>query len=119
MVENMKKHIRVIVVQALFLTLYFFLFGHIGYRDIIAIPDLSTFRRIPWEHDIPFFLLSFYEPASREPLAVCPRGVLKRVTDQLALLGWEAMCGAEFEFFNFKGNKKQGIYYGSIMVQGR
>ncbi|KFH61761.1 glutamine synthetase [Podila verticillata NRRL 6337] len=73
-----------------------------GYRDIIAIPDLSTFRRIPWEHDIPFFLLSFYDPASKEPLAVCPRGVLKRVTDQLASLGWEAMCGAEFEFFNFK-----------------
>ncbi|KAG0042980.1 hypothetical protein BGZ83_011960 [Gryganskiella cystojenkinii] len=73
-----------------------------GYRDIIAIPDLSTFRRIPWEDNIPFFLLSFYEPASREPLAVCPRGVLKRVTDDLASMGWEAMCGAEFEFFNFK-----------------
>ncbi|KAG0074578.1 hypothetical protein BGZ92_003315, partial [Podila epicladia] len=73
-----------------------------GYRDIIAIPDLSTYRRIPWEHNIPFFLLSFYDPSSREPLAVCPRGVLKRVTDQLASFGWEAMCGAEFEFFNFK-----------------
>ncbi|KAF8939079.1 hypothetical protein EDD21DRAFT_382300 [Dissophora ornata] len=73
-----------------------------GYRDIIAIPDLSTFRRIPWENDIPFFLLSFYDPATREPLDVCPRGMLKRVTDELASLGWEAMCGAEFEFFNFK-----------------
>ncbi|KAF9900650.1 hypothetical protein EC991_007055 [Linnemannia zychae] len=73
-----------------------------GYKDIIAIPDLSTFRRIPWENDIPFFLLSFYDPTTRAPLAVCPRGVLKRVTDELASLGWEAMCGAEFEFFNFK-----------------
>ncbi|KAG0199214.1 hypothetical protein BGX28_007463 [Mortierella sp. GBA30] len=73
-----------------------------GYRDIIAIPDLSTFRRIPWENNIPFFLLSFYEPATRDPLAVCPRGLLKRVTDELASMGWEAMCGAEFEFFNFK-----------------
>ncbi|KAI8595706.1 hypothetical protein EDD21DRAFT_390468 [Dissophora ornata] len=73
-----------------------------GYRDIIAIPDMSTFRRIPWEDNIPFFLLSFYEPATREPLAVCPRGVLKRVTDELESMGWEAMCGAEFEFFNFK-----------------
>ncbi|KAG0374745.1 hypothetical protein BGX24_010004, partial [Mortierella sp. AD032] len=73
-----------------------------GYRDIIAIPDMSTFRRIPWEDNIPFFLLSFYEPNSREPLAVCPRGLLKRVTDELATHGWEAMCGAEFEFFNFK-----------------
>ncbi|KAG0050042.1 hypothetical protein BGZ90_007160, partial [Linnemannia elongata] len=73
-----------------------------GYRDIIAIPDLTTFRRIPWEDNIPFFLLSFYEPHTREPLAVCPRGLLKRVTDELATQGWEAMCGAEFEFFNFK-----------------
>ncbi|KAF9094278.1 hypothetical protein BGX23_002292 [Mortierella sp. AD031] len=73
-----------------------------GYRDIIAIPDLSTYRRIPWEDNIPFFLLSFYDPNTRQPLAVCPRGLLKRVTDELASLGWEAMCGAEFEFFNFK-----------------
>ncbi|KAF8975996.1 hypothetical protein BGZ46_008670 [Entomortierella lignicola] len=73
-----------------------------GYGDIIAIPDISTFRRIPWEGNIPFFLLSFYDPKTREPLAVCPRGVLKRVTDELASMGWEAMCGAEFEFFNFK-----------------
>ncbi|KAG0363847.1 hypothetical protein BG005_005669 [Podila minutissima] len=73
-----------------------------GYRDIIAIPDLATFRRIPWENDIPFFLLSFYDPKTRAPLSVCPRGVLKRVTDSLASLGWEAMCGVEFEFFNFR-----------------
>ncbi|KAG0273909.1 hypothetical protein BGZ95_010281 [Linnemannia exigua] len=73
-----------------------------GYKDIIAIPDLSTFRRIPWENNIPFFLLSFYDPKTRAPLAVCPRGVLKKVTDELASLGWEAMCGIEFEFYNFK-----------------
>ncbi|KAF9421347.1 hypothetical protein BGZ76_003980 [Entomortierella beljakovae] len=73
-----------------------------GYRDIIAIPDLSTFRRIPWENNIPFFLLSFFEPDTRKPLPVCPRGVLKNITDELASMGWEAMCGAEFEFFNFK-----------------
>ncbi|KAF9427539.1 hypothetical protein BGZ94_004710 [Podila epigama] len=63
-----------------------------GYRDIIAKPDLTTFRRIPWEDDIPFFLLSFWDPTTGEPLTVCPRGVLKRVTDQLASLGMEAMC---------------------------
>lgn len=26
-----------------------------GYRDIVAIPDLSSFRRIPWENNVPFF----------------------------------------------------------------
>ncbi|KAG0338152.1 hypothetical protein BG004_007340 [Podila humilis] len=73
-----------------------------GYGDIIAIPDLTTYRRIPWENNIPFFLLSFYDPSTREPLAVCPRGVLKTMTDKLATFGWEAMCGVEFEFFNFR-----------------
>ncbi|KAK3841720.1 MAG: glutamine synthetase [Linnemannia gamsii] len=73
-----------------------------GYKDMIAIPDLSTFRRIPWENNIPFFLLSFFDPKTRAPLAVCPRGVLKRVTDELASHGWEAMCGIELEFYNFK-----------------
>ncbi|KAH0556304.1 hypothetical protein GP486_005772, partial [Trichoglossum hirsutum] len=27
-----------------------------GYRDIIAVPDLSSFRRIPWEDNVPFCL---------------------------------------------------------------
>ncbi|KAG0239317.1 hypothetical protein BGW41_007802 [Actinomortierella wolfii] len=73
-----------------------------GYRDIVAVPDLSTYRRIPWEDNIPFFLLSFRNPLERTPLAVDPRSLLKKVTDELASYGWEAMCGAEFEFFNFK-----------------
>ena len=33
-----------------------------GYRDILAVPDLSSIRRIPWEEHVPFFLVSFYEP---------------------------------------------------------
>ncbi|KAK1812070.1 hypothetical protein LTR12_013573 [Friedmanniomyces endolithicus] len=33
-----------------------------GYRDIVAHVDLTSFRRIPWEKDIPFFLCSFREP---------------------------------------------------------
>jgi glutamine synthetase len=30
-----------------------------GYTDIRADIDLSTFRRIPWENDIPFFYVRF------------------------------------------------------------
>ena len=29
---------------------------HTGYPDAAAKIDLSTFRKIPWENDIPFFL---------------------------------------------------------------
>lgn len=33
-----------------------------GYRDILAEVDLTSFRRIPWENNVPFFLVKFREP---------------------------------------------------------
>ncbi|KAM4063671.1 glutamine synthetase, catalytic domain-containing protein [Hirsutella rhossiliensis] len=73
-----------------------------GYRDMLAIPDLATFRRIPWEANVPFFLVSFFDPVSREPIAACPRGLLKSQTDRLQASGFRAMAGAEYEFYTFR-----------------
>lgn len=73
-----------------------------GYRDVIAIPDLSSFRRIPWEDNVPFFLVSFHDPDTNEPLSACPRSLLKRQVDKLAEKSWGAMAGAEYEFYQFK-----------------
>ncbi|KAF9477576.1 glutamine synthetase/guanido kinase [Pholiota conissans] len=74
-----------------------------GYRDVIAIIDLSSFRRIPWENDVPFFLVSFLDPVSKLPLSVDPRGVLKSVTKRIgSSLGYECYAGVEYEYFNFK-----------------
>jgi glutamine synthetase len=64
-----------------------------GYRDILAVPDLSTFRRIPWEHDVPFFLVSFFDPNTKEPVPACPRGLLKTQLEKLADKGYGAMAG--------------------------
>ncbi|TRM62581.1 hypothetical protein BD626DRAFT_497834 [Schizophyllum amplum] len=61
-----------------------------GYRDLLATIDLSTFRRIPWEGNVPFFLVAFADPDSREPLFADPRS------------GRECFAGVEFEYFNFK-----------------
>lgn len=66
-----------------------------GYRDIIAIPDLASFRRIPWEDNVPFFLVSFFDPDTEEPLSACPRQLLKRQVDKLAEKGWGAMAGGK------------------------
>lgn len=66
-----------------------------GYRDIIAVPDLSTYRRIPWEDDVPFFLCSFYDPDTRAPLSACPRGLLKTAVDSIAKKGLRAMAGGK------------------------
>ncbi|KAF8969643.1 hypothetical protein BDZ97DRAFT_1959621 [Flammula alnicola] len=73
-----------------------------GYRDIIAVIDLSSFRRIPWEHNVPFFLVSFLDPDTKEPLSVDPRGVLKSATDRAQAAGYECFSGVEYEYFNFK-----------------
>jgi len=73
-----------------------------GYRDVIAEIDLSTYRRIPWEDNIPFFLVSFLDPDTRKPLSVCPRGVVSRVAKKSGTLGWTPMAGCEYEYFQFQ-----------------
>ncbi|MBN9385121.1 MAG: glutamine synthetase [Chitinophagaceae bacterium] len=69
---------------------------HTGYPDALAMIDINTFRRVPWENDLPFFLAGF-------PNAPCPRGVLKRVIEQAGELGYRAYFSQEFEWFNFLG----------------
>ena len=66
-----------------------------GYRDIIAVPDLSSYRRIPWEDNVPFFLVTFYEPDTEAPVSACPRGLLKRMAERLERKGLGAMAGGK------------------------
>jgi glutamine synthetase len=33
---------------------------HTGYPDVLARVDLSTYRRVPWEGNVPFFLCDFH-----------------------------------------------------------
>ena len=65
-----------------------------GYRDIVAHIDLTSFRRIPWEKDIPFFLCSFREPEGQS-LSACPRSVLERAVDKVEKAGMGAMAGGK------------------------
>ncbi|KAE8418971.1 hypothetical protein BDV36DRAFT_294622 [Aspergillus pseudocaelatus] len=58
-----------------------------GYRD------LNSFRRIPWENNVPFFLVSFLDPDTREPVCACPRGLLKNVAAKAETAGYRAMAG--------------------------
>jgi glutamine synthetase len=71
-----------------------------GYRDLIAIPDLSSFRRIPWENNVPFFLVSFFDPDTMEPVSACPRGLLKTQLEKIQAKGYGAMAGGEFAFYS-------------------
>ncbi|KAL0946698.1 hypothetical protein HGRIS_012885 [Hohenbuehelia grisea] len=73
-----------------------------GYRDVIASIDLSSYRRIPWENNAPFFLVSFLDPDTKEPIPVDPRGALKITTTRAESMGRQCYAGVEYEYFNFK-----------------
>jgi glutamine synthetase len=73
---------------------------HLGYPDAQVRLDLNTFRRVPWENNVPFLLGDFVN-ADGTPYAVCPRQILKRVLARAEEMGFRAMIGAEYEFFNF------------------
>ena len=68
-----------------------------GYHDVTAVVDLSSFRRIPWEYNVPFFLVFFLDPETKEPLSVDPRGVLQVATARAARAGYSCYSGVEYE----------------------
>ena len=74
---------------------------HTGFPDALARLDLSTYRRVPWDDGVPFFLGEFVE-ASGAPLPVCPRQLYKRVLARAAKIGFEVLAGLEYEWFNFR-----------------
>ncbi|MGK2862263.1 MAG: glutamine synthetase family protein [Chitinophagaceae bacterium] len=79
---------------------------HTGYPDSLATVDLQTFRQIPWENDLPFFLADFSNKENQ--LAdVCPRTVLKKIREQAARAGYIPYFSQEFEWFNFVDNREE------------
>lgn len=79
---------------------------HSGYPDAAAVIDINTFRQIPWENDIPFFLADFRDQKGKE-LAICPRSLLKKITQQAADAGYTAFFSQEFEWFNLIDNSDE------------
>ncbi|MFN3403100.1 MAG: glutamine synthetase family protein [Cytophagaceae bacterium] len=74
---------------------------HTGYPDAPACLDLNTFRKIPWENNIPFFLGQFLDH-DNNPAFYCPRQLLKKIKADAELQGYKAFFAQEFEWFNFK-----------------
>jgi glutamine synthetase len=74
---------------------------HSGYPDALARIDLGTYRRVPWDGDVPFFLADFEDGAGK-PLGVCPRQLLRKVVARAEKAGLTPTCGMEYEWFNFK-----------------
>jgi glutamine synthetase len=71
-----------------------------GFPDALVRLDLDTYRTVPWDDHVPFVLGEFVT-ADGGPHPVCPRQILRRVLKRAEKLGLQAMCGMEFEWFNF------------------
>jgi len=74
---------------------------HSGYPDAPAVVDLNTYRKIPWQNELPFFLADFQDD-DKNAISVCPRGLLKKVIKKAENMGFMPMFSQEFEWFNFK-----------------
>lgn len=83
---------------------------HTGYPDAEYTLDLATYRKIPWDEEIPFFLGDF----SQINHSACPRTLLKKVLKKAEAMGVRPLFSQEFEWFNFDEtpdslHDKQGI----------
>jgi glutamine synthetase len=66
--------------------------------------DIHTFRTIPWESHLPFFIGDF--EADRKSLnCFCPRQILKKVLERFQSLNYSLISGIELEWFNFTTSK--------------
>jgi glutamine synthetase len=77
---------------------------HTGYPDAPVKLDINTFRKIPWERDLPFFLGSLQDTGKNSH--VCPRLLLTKIGGEAHKMGLHPVFSQEFEWFNFAETPK-------------
>lgn len=70
-----------------------------GYPDILAVPDPTTLRIVPWHPHTALMLCDWQLPHGRGPVPIAPRTVLSRVVDRAREMGYEPMSALELEFY--------------------
>jgi glutamine synthetase len=71
-----------------------------GFPDVLAMPDWSTLRPVPWEPGVAAVLCDVMTKDGR-PVGVDPRAALRGACDRLRATGFEGRAGVEYEFFLF------------------
>jgi glutamine synthetase len=72
-----------------------------GVADIVAVPDPTTFRTLPWTPDTGWVLCDLYHPDGA-PVPLASRRVLAATLDRLAERGMAYRTGLEVEFHVFR-----------------
>jgi glutamine synthetase len=83
-------------------------FVRIDESDMVAMPDASTFKLLPWrpkEHTTEARMFCDIITPQREPFEGDPRYVLKRNLAKAANMGYIYYVGPELEYFYFKDSK--------------
>jgi glutamine synthetase len=95
-----------------------------GLPDVVAFPDVSTLRPVPWEPGVAHCIADVFNPDG-SPSQESPRSVLKRVVAQFAELGMRPMAGPELEFYVLEkdaaaptGWRRYGEATGNVYVAG-
>ncbi len=74
---------------------------HTGYGDVVAVPDWSTLRLIPW---FPKTALVICDTCSEDGacLPIAPRSLLRKQLDRVRQAGFTVKAASELEFFLFR-----------------
>ncbi len=65
--------------------------------DLIAMPDVGSFTRLPWKPEIGWFACD--ATVEGEPWPYCPRTILRNQIERAAKQGFELKIGCELEYF--------------------
>jgi glutamine synthetase len=87
-------------------------FARVAESDMYLIPDLATFRPVPWDQEEGLAsarLICHVYTTEGKPFAGDPRYVLAKMVNQAAELGYVYQVGPELEFFLFKYDDQQRI----------
>jgi glutamine synthetase len=96
-------------------------FARIEESDMVALPDPSTFRMLPWrpeERPVARMFCDIVNP-DHTPYEGDPRYVLKRLLKTISDKGYTFYIGPELEYFYFKSNEEpvgidSGGYFDSL-----
>jgi glutamine synthetase len=70
-----------------------------GYPDIVAVPDLSTARVVPWHDGTALMICDWHLPHHGGPVPIDPRRVLRSVVERGEEMGLHAFSAVELEFY--------------------
>ncbi len=85
----------------------------VGFADLATLP-LADSIRPGWEVDTDVAIADL--EYNGQPLALCPRGALKRVVEAWALLGYEPHLGFEMEFYVMQPDSEAPGGFGPLHI---